>query len=188
MLFLVCYCRCSFTVRNILAQIYKYSGGPWNCSKISFYSWNCCQNLHGEQSKQSCSLFHSDFSIQKTFCRRKSQEPSHVQADRFLPLKLLNVFRLNLQLCFIMKIWFESLVILGRRRRRWEDNIKMDIKEVGCGGMDWIKLLKLFRLNLQLGFIIKIWFESLVIQGRSRRRWEDNIKMDLKEVGCGCMD
>jgi len=24
--------------------------------------------------------------------------------------------------------------------------------------------------------------------GRSRRRWEDNIKMDLKEVGCGVMD
>ena len=24
--------------------------------------------------------------------------------------------------------------------------------------------------------------------GRSRRRWEDNIKMDLQEVGCGCMD
>jgi len=29
---------------------------------------------------------------------------------------------------------------LGRPRRRWEDNIKMDIEEVGCGGMDWIKL------------------------------------------------
>jgi len=26
---------------------------------------------------------------------------------------------------------------LGRPRRRWEDNIKMDIQEVGCGGMDW---------------------------------------------------
>ena len=29
---------------------------------------------------------------------------------------------------------------LGKPRRRWEDNIKMDIKEVGCGGMDWIDL------------------------------------------------
>ena len=29
---------------------------------------------------------------------------------------------------------------LGRARRRWEDNIKMDLQEVGCGGMDWIKL------------------------------------------------
>ena len=29
---------------------------------------------------------------------------------------------------------------LGRPRRRWEDNIKTDLKEVGCGGMDWIEL------------------------------------------------
>jgi hypothetical protein len=29
---------------------------------------------------------------------------------------------------------------LGRPRRRWEDNIKMGLQEVGCGGMDWIEL------------------------------------------------
>jgi len=29
---------------------------------------------------------------------------------------------------------------LGRSRRRWEDNIKMDLQEVGCGGVDWIEL------------------------------------------------
>ena len=29
---------------------------------------------------------------------------------------------------------------LGRPRRRWGNNIKMDLKEVGCGGMDWIEL------------------------------------------------
>ena len=29
---------------------------------------------------------------------------------------------------------------LGRPRRRWEDNIKTNLQEVGCGGMDWIKL------------------------------------------------
>jgi len=29
---------------------------------------------------------------------------------------------------------------LGRRRRRWEDNIKSDLQEVGCGGMEWIEL------------------------------------------------
>ena len=28
----------------------------------------------------------------------------------------------------------------GRHRRKWEDNIKMDFQEVGCGGMDWIDL------------------------------------------------
>jgi hypothetical protein len=29
---------------------------------------------------------------------------------------------------------------LGRPRHRWYDNIKMDLQEVGCGGMDWIEL------------------------------------------------
>jgi hypothetical protein len=29
---------------------------------------------------------------------------------------------------------------LGRPRRRWEDNIKMALQEVGCGGLDWIEL------------------------------------------------
>jgi hypothetical protein len=29
---------------------------------------------------------------------------------------------------------------LGRPRRRWEDSMKMDLQEVGCGGMDWIDL------------------------------------------------
>jgi hypothetical protein len=28
----------------------------------------------------------------------------------------------------------------GRHRRRWEDNIEMDLQEVGCGVMDWIEL------------------------------------------------
>ena len=28
----------------------------------------------------------------------------------------------------------------GRLKRRWEDNIKMDLQEVGCGGTDWIEL------------------------------------------------
>jgi hypothetical protein len=29
---------------------------------------------------------------------------------------------------------------LGRPRSRWEDNIKLDLQKVGCGGMDWIEL------------------------------------------------
>jgi hypothetical protein len=31
---------------------------------------------------------------------------------------------------------------LGRPRHRWEDNIKADLQEVGCEGMDWIDLAK----------------------------------------------
>jgi hypothetical protein len=30
----------------------------------------------------------------------------------------------------------------GRPRRRWEDNIRMDLLEAGCRGMDWIGLAK----------------------------------------------
>jgi hypothetical protein len=29
---------------------------------------------------------------------------------------------------------------LGRPRRRWVDNIRMDLGEIGCGGVDWIGL------------------------------------------------
>jgi hypothetical protein len=29
---------------------------------------------------------------------------------------------------------------IGRPRRRWENNIKMDLREIGWGGMDWIDL------------------------------------------------
>jgi hypothetical protein len=31
---------------------------------------------------------------------------------------------------------------LVRPRPRWENNIKMDFEEVGCGGMDWIDLVQ----------------------------------------------
>jgi hypothetical protein len=31
---------------------------------------------------------------------------------------------------------------LGRPWRRWEDNIKMDLREVGWGSMDWINLVQ----------------------------------------------
>ena len=29
---------------------------------------------------------------------------------------------------------------LGRPRRKWADNIKIDLQEVGCGSLDWIEL------------------------------------------------
>jgi len=34
----------------------------------------------------------------------------------------------------------EGKIPLGRPRHRREDNIKMDLQKVGCGGMDWIEL------------------------------------------------
>jgi hypothetical protein len=34
----------------------------------------------------------------------------------------------------------EGKIPMGRPRLRWEDNIKMDLQEMGCGVMDWIEL------------------------------------------------
>jgi hypothetical protein len=41
--------------------------------------------------------------------------------------------------------WLKNLRLkrlLGRPKRRWEDNIDVDLQEVGCGGMDWIELVQ----------------------------------------------
>ena len=35
---------------------------------------------------------------------------------------------------------YEGKRTLGRPRLRWEDNIKKDLQEVGCRGVDWIEL------------------------------------------------
>jgi len=50
----------------------------------------------------------------------------------------------------------------------------MDIQEVGIRAMDWFELAQ-----------DRDRWRVLV---RSRRRWEDNIKMDLQEVGIRAMD
>jgi hypothetical protein len=34
----------------------------------------------------------------------------------------------------------EDKIPLGRPMRRWEDNIKMDLRETGIGGANWIRL------------------------------------------------
>jgi hypothetical protein len=36
----------------------------------------------------------------------------------------------------------EGNIPLGRPKRRWEDNIKMDLQKERCGGMEWIELAK----------------------------------------------
>jgi len=40
----------------------------------------------------------------------------------------------------IIIIIIKGKIRLGRPRRRWVDNIKMDLQEVGCEGMDWVEL------------------------------------------------
>jgi hypothetical protein len=48
---------------------------------------------------------------------------------------------------------------LGRPRRRWEDNMKMDLQEIGCKGMDWIKLAQdrdRWRIIVNAEIIIRV--------------------------------
>jgi len=48
---------------------------------------------------------------------------------------------------------------LGRPRRRWEDNIKMDVQEVGCRGMDWIELAQdRNRWRALVYAVMNFWF------------------------------
>ncbi|KAJ4431503.1 hypothetical protein ANN_20101 [Periplaneta americana] len=110
---------------------------------------------------------------------------------------------------------------LGRPRRRWEDNIKMDLRELGYDDRDWINVAQdrdqwrayvRAAMNLRYtspdiirniksrrlrwaGHVARMGesrnaYRVLVGRpegkrplGRPRRRWEDNIKMDLREVG-----
>jgi hypothetical protein len=47
---------------------------------------------------------------------------------------------------------------LGRHRRKWEDNIKIDLQEMGCGGMDWIDLAQdRDRWQALVNAVMKLW-------------------------------
>jgi len=47
---------------------------------------------------------------------------------------------------------------LGRPRLRWEDNIMMDLQEVGCGDMDWINLAHdKDRCQALMNAVINLW-------------------------------
>ena len=47
---------------------------------------------------------------------------------------------------------------LGRPRSRWDDNIKMDLQEVECGGKDWIELAQVRdRWRALVNAVMKVW-------------------------------
>jgi hypothetical protein len=47
---------------------------------------------------------------------------------------------------------------LGRSRRRWVDNIKMELREMGWGGMDWIDLAHdRDRCRTLVNTVINLW-------------------------------
>jgi len=41
---------------------------------------------------------------------------------------------------------------LGRPRHRWADNIRMDLQDVGCGYVDWIRLAQDSQVAEDFGF------------------------------------
>jgi hypothetical protein len=46
---------------------------------------------------------------------------------------------------------------LGRPRRRWENNIKINLQELGCGGIDWIDLAQdSYRWQALLNVVMKL--------------------------------
>jgi hypothetical protein len=59
-------------------------------------------------------------------------------------LFLLTFFPFFHGLCFLYETQYLKACgdepPLGRPRRRWEDNIKMDLREIGFGAVDWIHL------------------------------------------------
>jgi hypothetical protein len=54
--------------------------------------------------------------------------------------------------------------------------------------------LELIQFYLRVTTILTLWDIRVLVGkpegkrplGRPRRRWEDNVRMDLQEVGCGC--
>jgi hypothetical protein len=55
---------------------------------------------------------------------------------------------------------------LGRRRRRWEDNIKMDLREIGIDGVNWVRLAQdrvQWRafVNTVMNLRVRIFFDEL---------------------------
>jgi hypothetical protein len=52
----------------------------------------------------------------------------------------------------------EEKISIGRTRPRWEDNIKMDLQEVGCGAIDWIDVPQgRNRWRARVNAVINFW-------------------------------
>ena len=64
---------------------------------------------------------------------------------------------------------------LGRPRRRWEDNIKVDLREMGCGGMDWIELAQddRNRWRALVNAVINIFEISLIMKANEMHYFSD---------------
>jgi hypothetical protein len=48
----------------------------------------------------------------------------------------------------------------------------------------------MWQACMRIKMHLRIWWKLVIrrLLGRPRRRWEDNVKVDLKEIGCGCLN
>jgi hypothetical protein len=52
---------------------------------------------------------------------------------------------------------------LGMHRRRWEDNIRMNLREIGWGGMDWIDLAQdRDQWRALVNTVMNIWVHKML--------------------------
>ena len=80
--------------------------------------WNVAANILNKQSLTADKRLSSSLGVGRS-------------ANNFSPLKRIMLRNIHRQILGPG---------LGRPRLRWEDNIKMDLQELGCGGTDWIEL------------------------------------------------
>jgi len=61
---------------------------------------------------------------------------------------------------------------LGRPRRRWEDNIKMDFKEMGIDGANWIRLAQdRVRWRAFMDTLMNLWVSAPWINNNNNDSW-----------------
>jgi hypothetical protein len=57
----------------------------------------------------------------------------------------------------------EGMRALGRPRRRWVINTKMDLREIGCGGTDWIDLAQdSYQWRILVNMVINLHLHKIL--------------------------
>jgi hypothetical protein len=69
------------------------------------------------------------------YCEHDNETSNFVSAGYFMNRSDVSFSKRTVQLSALQR-----RELFGRPRRRWEDNIKMDLGGVGCESMDWIKV------------------------------------------------
>jgi hypothetical protein len=96
---------------------------------VGFYaqrSLNCSGKENITTKEITFSLFNGDFLKCKQYVVRWEGHVSRMRKERVVYRVLVGKP--------------EGKRPMGRPRRRWVDNIKTDLQEVGCGSMDWIEM------------------------------------------------